>query len=56
MNGSPPHAGLAMFAEVLRTLDFERLLAPYVLRPGSNRGYQAWSYIEPMVLMLAGGG
>jgi len=49
-----PHAGLAMFIEILRTLDVERLIDPYVPRPGSNRGYAAWS--EPMVLMLAGGG
>ncbi|BAU23389.1 probable transposase [Caldimicrobium thiodismutans] len=24
--------------------------------PGSNRGYKAWQYIEPILLMLIGGG
>ena len=24
-------------------------------RPGSNRGNEAWSYIEPLLLMMAGG-
>jgi len=51
-----PHAGLAMFAEVMRSLDVERMITPYVPKPGSNRGYEAWSFIEPMMLMLAGGG
>jgi hypothetical protein len=51
-----PRAGLAMFDEVLRALDVKRRIEPYVPKPGSNRGYEAWSYIEPLLLMLAGGG
>ncbi|MFN3395750.1 MAG: IS1380 family transposase, partial [Thermodesulfovibrionales bacterium] len=28
----------------------------FMPEPGSNRGYKAWQYIEPMLLMLIGGG
>lgn len=49
-------SGLALFAEVVRTLRVDQMVGSAFPRPGSNRGYEAWSYIEPMLLMLEGGG
>ncbi len=51
-----PRSGLALFAEVVRTLKVPGKIGEAFPRPGSNRGYQAWSYIEPLLLMLVGGG
>ncbi|MDH7511526.1 MAG: IS1380 family transposase, partial [Clostridiales bacterium] len=51
-----PRSGLALFAEVIRTLKVDRKVRERFPRPGSNRGYQAWEYIEPLLLMLEGGG
>lgn len=51
-----PRSGLAMFGEVVRTLGVAGKIGAAFPRPGSNRGYQAWAYIEPLLLMLAGGG
>ncbi len=51
-----PRSGLAMFAEVIRTLKVDRKVRESFPRPGSNRGYEAWRYIEPLLLMLEGGG
>ena len=51
-----PHGGLALFAEVLRTLKVRDKVRAYFPRPGSNRGYEAWAYLEPLLLMLEGGG
>jgi hypothetical protein len=51
-----PRSGLALFAEVVRTLRADQTVRESFARPGSNRGYEAWSYIEPLLLMLEGGG
>jgi len=51
-----PRSGLALFAEVIRTLGVDQKVRGVFPRPGSNRGYEAWSYIEPLLLMLEGGG
>jgi hypothetical protein len=51
-----PRSGLALFAEVVRTLKVDQKVRESFARPGSNRGYEAWDYIEPMLLMLEGGG
>lgn len=48
--------GLGLFAEVMRTLGLAGKVGEAFPQPGSNRGYGAWSYIEPLVLMLTGGG
>ena len=40
-----PRSGLALFAEVVRTLKVPGKIGEAFPRPGSNRGYQAWSYI-----------
>lgn len=51
-----PRSGLGLFAEVMRTLGVPGKIGEAFPRPGSNRGYEAWAYIEPVVLMLVGGG
>jgi hypothetical protein len=51
-----PRSGLALFAEVIRTLKVDQKVKNAFPVPGSNRGYEAWSYIEPILLMLEGGG
>ncbi len=51
-----PRSGLALFAEVVRTLRVDQKVREAFPRPGSNRGYGAWSYIEPLLLMVEGGG
>ena len=51
-----PRSGLGLFAEVVRTLGVPEKIRAAFPPPGSNRGYEAWRYIEPLVLMLAGGG
>ena len=49
-----PRSGLALFAEAVRTLKVPGKIGEAFPQPGSNRGYQAWSYIEPLLLMLVG--
>jgi hypothetical protein len=51
-----PRGGLALFSELLRAFKIEDKVGRYFPRPGSNRGYEAWSYIEPLLLMMEGGG
>ena len=51
-----PRSGLAVFSEVMRTLRVREKIGEAFPRPGSNRGYEAWAYIEPLLLMLVGGG
>ena len=51
-----PRSWLALVGEVVRTLKVPEEVAAALPEPGSNRGYEAWAYIEPVVLMLAGGG
>lgn len=48
--------GLTIFSEAMRALQVEKKIRAAFPHPGSNRGYEAWSYIEPLVLMLIGGG
>ena len=51
-----PRSGLALVGEVVRTLKVPEKIGEALPQPGSNRGYEAWAYVEPVVLMLAGGG
>jgi hypothetical protein len=51
-----PRSGLAMFAEVIRALKIEGKVAQHFPPPGSNRGFEAWAYVEPLLLMIEGGG
>jgi len=51
-----PRSGLALFAEVMRSLKVREKIEGHFPCPGSNRGYDAWEYIEPLLLMMEGGG
>lgn len=49
-------AGLSIYSEFLRGIGIKALVDKHMPRPGSNRGYKAWEYIESIMLMLYGGG
>jgi len=49
-------SGLAIYAEFLRVIGIKRLIEALMPAAGSNRGYSAWGFIEPLMLMLYGGG
>jgi hypothetical protein len=51
-----PRAGLSVYAEFLRGFGIKDLIDKHMPLPESNRGYRAWQYIEPLMLMLYGGG
>jgi hypothetical protein len=51
-----PRSGQALFAEVMRAFKIGEKVGEYFPEPGSNRGYEAWSYVEPLLLMMEGGG
>ena len=51
-----PRAGLSVYSEFLRGFGIKDLIDKHMPLPGSNRGYKAWSYIEPVMLMQYGGG
>ena len=51
-----PRSGLSVYAEFLRGFGIKELIDTHMPLPGSNRGYQAWQYIEPIMMMLYGGG
>lgn len=51
-----PRAGLSVYSEFLRGFGIKDLIDKQMPIPGSNRGYKAWNYIEPLMLMLYGGG
>jgi hypothetical protein len=49
-------SGLAIYAEFLRAIGVKDMVQCFMPAPGSNRGYGAWRFIEPLMLMLYGGG
>jgi hypothetical protein len=49
-------SGLALYAEFLRAIGLKRMVQRHMPTAGSNRGYGAWQFIEPLMLMLYGGG
>ncbi|MGB6867624.1 MAG: IS1380 family transposase, partial [Candidatus Aminicenantaceae bacterium] len=51
-----PRSGLALYAEVLRVFRIEDRVEEHLPQPGSNRGYKPWRFVEPLLLMLYGGG
>ena len=51
-----PRSGLVLYAEVLRALKVKQGVERYFPESGSNRGYEAWCFIEPLLMMLYGGG
>lgn len=51
-----PRSGLVIYAEVLRALRVRERIERYLPQPGSNRGYEPSKYVEPLLMMLHGGG
>lgn len=51
-----PHAGLALFGEYVHAMNIPNEVNNKLPKPGSGRGYQPAQFIEPLVLMLHGGG
>jgi len=49
-------SGLVLFDEFIKAFGLKRVLGRHMPLPGSNRGFKPWRYIEPLVLMLYGGG
>ena len=50
------HAGLAMFGEFMHAMGFPGLVDREIPGPGSGAGYRPSQFIEPLLLMLHGGG
>jgi hypothetical protein len=51
-----PHAGLALVGEWLGAVGLAGLIDRELPKPGSAAGYKPSSFVEPLVLMLHGGG
>ena len=51
-----PRAGEAIFGEFLKAINLDRLCDRYLPQPQSNRGYNPYTFIQPLLLMLHGGG
>ena len=51
-----PRNGLVLYGEVLRALKVGQRVERSFPWPGSNWGYEAWRYAEPLMMMLYGGG
>jgi hypothetical protein len=49
-------SGLALYAEFMKGMKLEELVDRHMPRAGSGRGFKAISYIEPLSMMLYGGG
>ena len=50
------NGGLALVGEFLRAMDLGALVDGAFPAPGSARGYSAWAYLFPLILMLHAGG
>jgi len=51
-----PHAGLIVFGEFLKAMTVPQLIDQYLPGPGSGAGYAPSRFVEPLLLMLSGGG
>jgi len=51
-----PHAGLAIFGEFIHATGIIHQINRELPSPGSNRGYRPALFVEPLLLMLNGGG
>jgi len=51
-----PRSGEILFGEYLKAIRLDRLCNKYLPRPGSNRGYTPFTFIQPLLLMLHSGG
>jgi len=50
------HAGLAMFGEFCAAMKLSEQVNRYLPAPGSAKGFKPCAYVQPLVLMLHGGG
>lgn len=50
------HGGLALMAEFNHGIGLRELCDRHLPLPGSNRGFKPSIYVDPIVLMLQGGG
>ncbi len=50
------HAGLALLGEFAKGIGLPQWVASAFERPGSVVGYPPWEYLQPLLLMLHGGG
>lgn len=51
-----PRAGEVVFAEYLKAIGLDRLCNKYLPAPKSNRGYEPYTFIQSLLLMLHSGG
>lgn len=51
-----PRSGLVLYGEFMKGIGLKELVDRSMPRPGSGRGFEAISYIEPLSMMLYGGG
>jgi len=51
-----PHAGLAVFGEFCHAMGLPQMVDRELPCPGSGAGYLPWQFVEPLLLMLHGGG
>jgi len=51
-----PRAGEAILGEFLKAIRIDRLCNKYLPLPQSNRGYDPYTFIQPLLLMLHSGG
>ena len=50
------HGGLSLMVEFNHGISLRELTDKYLPLPGSNRGYKPPVFVDPLVLMLEGGG
>jgi len=50
------HSGEIVFGEYLKAIGVDRLCDKYLPQPKSNRGYVPFTFIQPLLLMMHGGG
>ncbi len=51
-----PRAGEIVFGEYLKAIGMDKLCNTYLPQPRSNKGYEPFSFIQPLILMLHAGG
>jgi len=51
-----PYSGLGIYGELYKGVGLDKIIGKYFPKPGSGRGFEANTYIYPLVLMLLGGG
>ena len=49
-------SGEIVFGEYLKAIGVDKLCDRYLPRPKSNRGYAAFNFIQPLLLMMHSGG